>query len=194
MKKQGFTLIELIVVIAIIAVLAAIIAPNAFKAVEKAKISATIEDFRSIKTACMSFYSDTGTWPSATGDGTPTATAGCSDSLTANTNCAAAPATITGWDGPYLEKWPATGRWGGGAYGYYRGTDGTAVVGSFNWDNTAATPDVRTISLTLVPTSAAQKMETQIDGTPTPATSDSNGTVRYAVGANTTVWYLISTD
>ena len=36
MRKSGFTLIELIVVIAIIAVLAAIIAPNAFKAIEKA--------------------------------------------------------------------------------------------------------------------------------------------------------------
>ena len=37
--RKGFTLIELIVVIAIIAILAAIIAPNAFRAIEKAKAS-----------------------------------------------------------------------------------------------------------------------------------------------------------
>ena len=38
MNRQSFTLLELIVVIAIIAILAAIIAPNAFRAIEKAKV------------------------------------------------------------------------------------------------------------------------------------------------------------
>jgi len=39
--RRSFTLIELIVVIAIIAILAAIIAPNAFRAIEKAKVAET---------------------------------------------------------------------------------------------------------------------------------------------------------
>ena len=38
MKKKSFTLIELLVVIGIIAALAAIVMPNAFKAIEKAKL------------------------------------------------------------------------------------------------------------------------------------------------------------
>ena len=63
MVKRGFTLIELIVVIAIIAVLAAVVAPNAFKAVERAKISGTLSDYKAIKTATMAYYSDCGVWP-----------------------------------------------------------------------------------------------------------------------------------
>ncbi|MCF7873830.1 MAG: prepilin-type N-terminal cleavage/methylation domain-containing protein, partial [Candidatus Omnitrophica bacterium] len=51
MFKRSFTLIELIVVIAIIAILAAIIAPNAFQAIEKAKIIEAIGDFKTLKTA-----------------------------------------------------------------------------------------------------------------------------------------------
>jgi prepilin-type N-terminal cleavage/methylation domain-containing protein len=39
MSTRAFTLIELIVVIAIIAILAAIVAPNAFRAIEKAKVA-----------------------------------------------------------------------------------------------------------------------------------------------------------
>ncbi len=62
--KKSFTLIELIVVIAIIAILAAIIAPNAFKAIEKAKISRAIADFKTFKTAMFSYYADCGKFPS----------------------------------------------------------------------------------------------------------------------------------
>jgi len=94
MVKRGFTLIELIVVIAIIAVLAAVVAPNAFKAVERSKISGTIADYKAIKTASMAYYSDCGVWP--------TNLTNMTDSDT--TTCPA-------WDGPYLEKKP-TGRWG----------------------------------------------------------------------------------
>lgn len=101
MKEKGFTLIELIVVIAIIAVLAAIIAPNAFIAIEKAKITKATADMRAIKSAAMAYYSDTGTWPlvgiggaiRGTGTGFITDNDG-------NGN------TVFGWDGPYLEKWP----------------------------------------------------------------------------------------
>jgi general secretion pathway protein G len=98
MKRKGFTLIELIVVIAIIAVLAAIVAPSAFRAIDKGKVSATIGDFKSIKTAAMAYYADTGQWP-----------VNCSDG-SGFVNNTSAP---SGWDGPYLEKWPAHSQWGG---------------------------------------------------------------------------------
>jgi len=62
MCKKSFTLIELIVVIAIIAILAAIIAPNAFKAIEKAKVSQLIADFKAYKTGISALYADTGHW------------------------------------------------------------------------------------------------------------------------------------
>ncbi|MDD2702767.1 MAG: type II secretion system protein, partial [Candidatus Omnitrophica bacterium] len=60
---KGFTLIELIVVIAIISVLSAIIAPNAFRAIEKAKLARVEADAKAIKTAAFSMYADTGMWP-----------------------------------------------------------------------------------------------------------------------------------
>ena len=49
MRGNAFTLIELIVVIVIIAVLAGIIAPNAFRAIEKAKLSRVAHDAQNIK-------------------------------------------------------------------------------------------------------------------------------------------------
>ncbi|MEW9096326.1 MAG: prepilin-type N-terminal cleavage/methylation domain-containing protein [Clostridiaceae bacterium] len=42
--KKAFTLVELLVVIAIIAILAAIVAPKAFTAIEKSKVSRTLSD------------------------------------------------------------------------------------------------------------------------------------------------------
>ncbi len=57
--KRSFTLIELIVVIAIIAILAAIIAPNAFKAIEKARVAKTIADLKALKGAITALYADT---------------------------------------------------------------------------------------------------------------------------------------
>ncbi len=110
--KKSFTLIELIVVIAIIAILAAIIAPNAFKAIEKAKISQCIADLKAIKTATVTLYADTGQW------GVPDVTkvhsyAGdywvvISDSQLLNNDEA-----YNGWDGPYLEQTNSQHPWGG---------------------------------------------------------------------------------
>ena len=104
--KQNFTLIELIVVIAIIAVLAAIIAPNAFKAIEKAKISRLAADMKTIKSAVTSYYADTGQMPPChyiQGDSCLLTNNPCSGydptSLTPN-----GPFNIPNWDGPYLEK------------------------------------------------------------------------------------------
>ena len=104
--KKGFTLVELLVVIAIIAILAAIIAPNAFKAIEKSKVATAESDYRAIKTAVLNYYADTGKW---------------STSLSAlNTN-----PTVDGWNGPYLEKLPVKNPWGGT---YSLGGDGKTLI------------------------------------------------------------------
>ncbi|WP_051542258.1 type II secretion system protein [Clostridium lundense] len=68
--KKGFTLVELLVVIAIIAILAAIIAPNAFKAIEKSKVSRTLSDMKAFKTAALQFYADVGFFPADVNQGT----------------------------------------------------------------------------------------------------------------------------
>jgi general secretion pathway protein G len=176
MSRKGFTLIELIVVIAIIAILAAIIAPNAFKAVEKAKISGAIEDFRSIKTGAMAFYSDAGIWP---------------DSCTTPTNCAGgntgfvsapiAPNDVPGWDGPYLEKWPPRSKWGGN-YTWTNDTNGIVY-------NATGTGE-RMVTITKVPSTAAGKIDTQMDG----AAGIAKGDVHYVVAATTDVNIAVSRD
>ncbi|MDD5729781.1 MAG: prepilin-type N-terminal cleavage/methylation domain-containing protein [Candidatus Omnitrophica bacterium] len=123
MGKRAFTLIELIVVIAIIAVLAAIIAPNAFRAVEKSKIAACQEDSKSIKTAAYSMYSDTGMWPGSNWiDDAPTdplAGAAPGEGFVFKGANANMPGT---WDGPYLEKWK-TNPWVGTYYWDYNAAD-----------------------------------------------------------------------
>lgn len=185
MGRKGFTLIELIVVIAIIAILASIIAPNAFRAIEKAKISATVEDFRSIKTGAMAYYADTGTWPAdCPGPGACTALV---------TNDAA-----NGWDGPYLEKWPPAAKWAG-IYLLRRAADSNAIVGGYDWDGAAATPDVRVVSISNVPgataysaTTAAGRIDVNFDGPV--AAGNTLGSVRYALTNPTTVYILVSRD
>lgn len=93
--NKGFTLVELLVVIAIIAILAGIVTPNAFNAIEKAKVAKAEADYRAIKSAALNYYTDTGTWPNG------------------NNDFLIAPSGVSGWNGPYLEKWPEKNPWGG---------------------------------------------------------------------------------
>jgi type IV pilus assembly protein PilA len=52
-KKKGFTLVEMVIVVAIIAILAAVIAPNAIKQINKARVSADIANAKQIATKLM---------------------------------------------------------------------------------------------------------------------------------------------
>jgi general secretion pathway protein G len=100
MTRAAFTLIELIVVIAIISVLGAIIAPNAFRAIEKAKCTRAISEAKTIQTAAFSYYGDTGIWPTRY-------------RLTDTLNPFITNPNVTGWDGPYVEKWLYAHPWAG---------------------------------------------------------------------------------
>jgi general secretion pathway protein G len=124
---RGFTLIELIVVIAIIAILGAIIAPNAFRAIEKAKVARAVADMKAIKTASLVFYADVGTFPLTSLN----QTAYLQDSGLV-TNTTGSPR----WDGPYLEKAPTIHPWNSryllGAWNMGRGAAGDYTLKFLN--------------------------------------------------------------
>lgn len=131
-NERGFTLVELLVVIAIIGILAAIIAPNAFKAIEKGKVAAAEADYKAIKAAALNAYTDTGIWPpssDAAGEDPGLVTKeywGDNDNNPTNDD----PAT---WNGPYLERWPSKNPWGG-TYTYRNSTtSGTTVPSGHTW-------------------------------------------------------------
>lgn len=128
MKVKTFTLIELIVVIAIIAILSAIITPNAFKAIEKAKVSRLAGDMVALRTASLAYYTDLGFWPA---DTCPNDDPGFTRSTAYNVLTGGNPSCLTTsqyppnwetilqtyWDGPYIERWPLYNPWAG-SYDY----------------------------------------------------------------------------
>lgn len=62
-NKKGFTLVELLVVIAIIGILAVVAVPALFSNINKAKVASVESDYSSIKSAALSYYSDTNKIP-----------------------------------------------------------------------------------------------------------------------------------
>ena len=58
LRKQSFTLIELLIVVAIIGILAAIAVPNFLNAQTRAKVSRVESDFRSLATAIEMYFLD----------------------------------------------------------------------------------------------------------------------------------------
>ena len=161
----------MLVVIAIIAILAAVVAPNAFRAIEKAKISGSMADVRAMKTGAISYYGDTGVWP---GDGIGIAAAPI-NGLVRNDG-------VAGWDGPYLEKWPQLARWGG-AYTFKNNS-----IRDWNGDGGGDTS--RYVEITSVPQRAAQTIDLQLDG----VVGAGVGTVRHGTVAPIAVQILVSTD
>ena len=63
MKKQGFTLIEIMVVVIIIGILAAIVAPNVIGRVDDARITAAKADISAIEGALRLYRLDNFTYP-----------------------------------------------------------------------------------------------------------------------------------
>ncbi len=66
-NRKGFTLIELLIVVVIIGILAAIAIPKFASTKEKAYVTAMKSDLRNLLTAEESYFSDYGTYATATG-------------------------------------------------------------------------------------------------------------------------------
>ncbi|MCS7234027.1 MAG: prepilin-type N-terminal cleavage/methylation domain-containing protein [Synergistetes bacterium] len=155
-KKKGFTLVELLVVIAIIGILVAIITPNAFNAIERAKIARCEADLHAIKSGALAYYIDVGDWPNQ-----------LQDLITSS---------VTGWDGPYLEKLPTKSPWGN--YSLTK-TKPTGLYTGVNYS--------LFVSVATVPIEVAKKIDVDLDGTE----SATSGAVQYATGTTTTLYYGI---
>ena len=171
-KKKGFTLVELLVVIGIIAILAAVVAPNAFKAVEKSKIATAEADTKAIGTAYSSYHIDT--------------TKYITDATKANLVTDPGSA-VPGWNGPYIERIKDKNPWGGN----YTIKDVVAVgaVAAVATPFAAGEENRSYIEITSVSTEAKEKIESDLDGTAAvgAGTTGTTGSVRWiADGGGTT--------
>lgn len=66
-KRNGFTIIELIVVIAIIAVLASIVMVNVTSYIQKSRVSSLIANFKEFQIVSAKYYEETGAYTNVTG-------------------------------------------------------------------------------------------------------------------------------
>jgi general secretion pathway protein G len=110
--RNGFTLIELMVVILIIGLLATIVVQNLRSATDKAKRVKAQADIAQIKSGLDRYYLDSGSYPS---------------SDQGLNGLVSAPGSGNGprdWGGPYLEKIPPD-PWGNS---YYYQSDGNSYV------------------------------------------------------------------
>lgn len=95
--KNGFTIIELIVVIAIIAVLAAIVLVNVSSYTRKSKFARFQEETHQMSIAITAFYDKYGKWPIYVGDFLPPTGDGGEKFV---------PNFYPTWDGSYWRKSP----------------------------------------------------------------------------------------
>ena len=95
MKKNGFTLIELMIVVIIIAALAAMIVPRLSGRTEQAKISVAQSDINANMSTALKLYQlDNGNFPST------------EQGLNALLTKPSTEPVPNNWNGPYLEKAP----------------------------------------------------------------------------------------
>ena len=69
-RRDGFTLIEVIIAVALVAIMAVAIAPPLVQNIKSGKVTRAQSDAQAIGTALLSFYTDLGEWPLQDSDGT----------------------------------------------------------------------------------------------------------------------------
>jgi general secretion pathway protein G len=131
-SQRGFTLIEIMVVVVIIGLLAAIIAPNVIGNIDKALVTRTQGDIRSIETALNLYRLDNFRYPT-TDEGLQVLVAGSGGGKNYLSNVPADP-----WSNPYLYLYPGQQRefdvFSYGADGQQGGEALNADIGNWNLD------------------------------------------------------------
>lgn len=89
-RKNGFTLLELMIVLVIIGLLAGIIGPNLFKNLEKSEKTTAKAQIDAYVKALDQYRVDIGSYPTS------------SEGLAALIN---APSGVQRWNGPYIKKY-----------------------------------------------------------------------------------------
>ncbi len=117
--KSGFTLIEIIIVVIIMSLIATLVVPRLFKKVEKSKQQIAKIQIALLEDAIKSFKIDTGRYPTD------------KEGLNALLQ---APADVTNWDGPYLEKSLPKDPWGRDYLYTYPGKNYTYEIVSLGAD------------------------------------------------------------
>src|ERR1700744_5120756 len=74
-KQKGFSLIELLIVVAIILIIAAIAIPNLLRSKMAANEASAVGSVRTLNTACVSYSTTYGTYPTSLSNLGPAATA-----------------------------------------------------------------------------------------------------------------------
>ncbi|MCQ4573770.1 MAG: prepilin-type N-terminal cleavage/methylation domain-containing protein [Candidatus Brocadiales bacterium] len=135
--RKGFTLPEVAAVVAITATLAAVVVPVAIDQIESARVAKAKQDVDGISAAISLFHKDTGTWPTRTGETSPTGVEVLrSGSVDANFNLFAT--TGLGGNVQDPDAGDAGATWGGST------TEVQALVNHLTIDNpggTTATPN-----------------------------------------------------
>jgi general secretion pathway protein G len=131
-SQRGFTLIEIMVVVVIIGLLAAIIAPNVIGNIDKALVTRTQGDIRSIETALNLYRLDNFRYPT-TDEGLQVLAAGSGGGKNYLSRVPADP-----WSNPYLYIYPGQQRefdvFSYGADGQQGGEALNADIGNWSLD------------------------------------------------------------
>ena len=118
MKKNAFTLMELIVVMTVIIALGGILLPQVNRVLTQARESKAKAELEHIKGAMLAYKNDTGELPPKS------AVFGEANITAAILNALLTDDSAGGWDGPYIDKSVFTDPWGN-VY-RYADNDGTA--------------------------------------------------------------------
>jgi len=86
-KKQGFTLLELLIVIAIIAIIVAFATTNFLGARQRARDIRKKTDLAQLKTALRMYFNDFAVYPDSSGDSVTNTLSGCGTATPPNEDC-----------------------------------------------------------------------------------------------------------